>query len=141
MFMNRPKLQEFIHKLCDDLEIDTKPTINEKLEYTFSLLDDIELYMIEFEDHAFIRCNIAELKDEKKAELLAFLMNENFLGQGTGRTTIGIDESEKNLTLSLLMPYELNYIFFKEKIEDFVNFVYYLRDEITKFFSENITLL
>lgn len=138
--MEQAKLQDFIHKLCDDLEIELKPTINENMEYNLSIFENLDLYIIEFNDHAFIRCNLQEIPKDKKEELLTFLMSANFIGEYTGGSAIGMDEEEKNLTLSLLMPYELNYILFKERIEDFVNYVYYIRDEITQFTSDNKSL-
>jgi len=138
--MEQAKLQDFIHRLFDDLEIAPKPTINENREYNLPIFDDIDLYIIEFDDHAFIRCNLQEMPKDKKEDLLTFLMGANFIGQQTGGAAIGLAEEEKNLTLSLLMPYELNYILFKEKIEDFVNYVYYIRDEITQFSSANKSL-
>ncbi len=138
--MEQAKLQDFIHRLCDDLEIDPKPTINENREYNLSIFDNINLYIIELDDHAFIRCNLYEMPKEKKEDLLTFLMGANFIGQETGGSAIGLDEEEKNLTLSLLMPYELNYILFKEKLEDFINYVYYIRDEIVQFSSANKSL-
>jgi len=138
--MKQAKLQDFIHRLFDELEITPQPTINENREYNLPIFNDIDLYIIEFDDHAFIRCKLQEMPKDKTEDLLTFLMSANFIGKETDDSAIGLDEDEKNLTLSLLMPYELNYILFKEKVEDFVNYVYYIRDEITQFFSDNKSL-
>lgn len=60
-------------------------------------------------------------------------MHANFLGQGTGGASIGIDQDEKSLTLSLAIPYEVKYETFKEHLEDFLNYVGYWRDQIEAF--------
>jgi hypothetical protein len=41
------------------------------------------------------------------------------------------------LTLSHGFPYEMNYQAFKESVEDFVNYVVYWREEVSKFEREN----
>ena len=74
---------------------------------------------------------------EKRQELLfAFLMKANFLGQGTGGSAIGIDKEEKHLTLSLDLPYEVNYEIVREKLEDYINFMDYWADEVEKFVKQ-----
>ena len=60
-------------------------------------------------------------------------MRANFLGQGTGGARIGLDPNEKFLTLSCGFPYEMKYQDFKEKIEDFANYLLCWRAEIEKF--------
>jgi len=45
--------------------------------------------------------------------------------------------NEKDLTLSLGLPYELNYSIFREKFEDFVNYLVYWKEEVTKFEQES----
>jgi len=60
------------------------------------------------------------------------LMKANLLGQGTGEQAIGLDHEEKSLTLSCIIPYDINYKEFKEKIEDFVNYLDYWRLESEK---------
>ena len=57
-------------------------------------------------------------------------MRGNFLGQGTGGGVLAMDDNEKFLTLTLTMPYDINYKNFKETLEDFVNFADYWRQEL-----------
>lgn len=62
-----------------------------------------------------------------------YLMKANFLGQGTGGSVISIDPNEKFLTLSLSIPYEVNYRQVRDRFEDFLNYVDYWREEIKTF--------
>ena len=59
-------------------------------------------------------------------------MKANFLGQGTGDATIGLDENENFLTLSLVLPYDMNYKMFKDALEDFVNYLDYWKEELIR---------
>ena len=63
-------------------------------------------------------------------------MKANYLGQATGSSRIGLSSDEKFLTLSLGMPYEMNYRIFREIVEDFVNFVLYWREEVANFVKQ-----
>ncbi len=62
-----------------------------------------------------------------------YLMKANFLGQGTGGGIISLDPNEKFLTLSLHIPYEVNYRQVRDRFEDFLNYVDFLREEIKTF--------
>ena len=59
-------------------------------------------------------------------------MKANFLGQGTGGATIGLKEDESFLTLSLSLPYEMNYRAFKDAVEEFVNYLEYWKSEAAR---------
>ena len=61
-----------------------------------------------------MQAKICPCPEKKQEELFIFLMRANFLGQGTGGARIGLDSEEKFLTLSLGLPYEMNYQGFKE---------------------------
>lgn len=79
---------------------------------------------------------IKALPAKKHETLFAWLMKANFLGQGTGGAAIGIDKDEKYLTLSLDLPYEVNYEIVREKLEDYINFMDYWADEVEKFVKQ-----
>lgn len=66
-------------------------------------------------------------------EFYVYLMKANFLGQGTGGGAISLDPNEKFLTLSLYIPYEVNYKQVRDRFEDFLNYVDFLRKEIKVF--------
>ena len=77
-----------------------------------------------------MQADIAICPNKRKEELFIYLMRANLLGQATGGCRIGLSQNEKVLTLSLGLPYELNYSVFKEKFEDFVNYLVYWREEM-----------
>jgi len=70
------------------------------------------------------------LELQKKEEAFIYLMKANLLGQGTGNQVLGLDPEEKTLTLSCIIPYDMDYREFKERIEDFVNYLDYWRLEV-----------
>jgi len=67
---------------------------------------------------------------QRREECLTLVMRANFLGQGTGGAVIGLDAEEKYLTLSLTIPYEVEFKTFNELLDDFVNYVDYWREQV-----------
>lgn len=67
-----------------------------------------------------------------KESLFIYLMKANFIGQGTGGGIIALDPDEKFLTLSLIIPYEVNYRIFRDKLEDFVNYLEFWKSELNR---------
>jgi len=63
-------------------------------------------------------------------------MHANLLGQGTGGAALGWEEDENLLTLSLAIPYEINYTEFKQNVEEFANFTAYWKEELKQFKEE-----
>jgi hypothetical protein len=62
--------------------------------------------------------------DEDK--LFSYLLFANYLGQGTGRSVIGLHPSQPSIILSQVIFYPIDYPDFKERIEEFCNFIDYL---------------
>lgn len=131
-------LREFLEKLCTELAINT-PKLNERKVYPLSLGKEF-IAIRDLDPGIALHAQICEAPKKKKEDLFIYLMRANLLGQGTGGTRIGLDPDEKFLTLSFGLPYELNYQKFRETIEDFVNYVIYWREEVTKFENEETIL-
>lgn len=127
-------LQDFLEKLCKELAIAT-PKLNDQKHYLLKVTD-VPLAIKDLNPGIAIHAHICEAPKKKKEELFMLLMRANLLGQGTGSTRIGLDPNEKFLTLSLGLPYELNYQTFRESIEDFVNYLIYWQEVVAKFESE-----
>lgn len=128
-------LREFIKQLCKELAIGI-PKLSEKKIYPFRLTSDVEVALKDLEPGVAMQAQICPCPKLKREEIFIYLMRANLLGQGTGGSRIGIDQDEKFLTLSLGLPYEMNYKIFKEALEDFVNYLIYWRDVVTKFERE-----
>jgi hypothetical protein len=125
-------LREFIQQLCKELAVDV-PKLNEKKVFPFKLNDNVEVTLKDLEPGVGLQAQICPSPKMKKEEIFIYLMRANLLGQGTGGSRIGMDQDEKFLTLSLGLPYEMNYKIFKETLEDFVNYLIYWRDIVAKF--------
>ena len=127
-------LQDYLEKLCKELAIGV-PKLNEHKVFPFRLGEE-SIAIKDLSPGISLHALICEPPNKKKEELFIYLMRGNLLGQGTGGSRIGLDSNEKFLTLSLGLPYELNYQIFRETIEDFVNYLVYWREEVTKFGTE-----
>lgn len=128
-------LRNYLETFCKELEIDIPPKSKESMSYQLKLANET-ITIKDLDPGIAMHAEICEAPKNKKEELFIFLMRANLLGQGTGSNRIGLDQNEKFLTLSLGLPYEINYQTFKETVEDFVNYVIYWREEVAKF--ENI---
>ena len=135
-----PMLQEFLERLCGELAIAPVPKLNEKKFFSFRLGEEIEAQLRDLDPGVAITAKIADCPDKRREDLFIFLMRANLLGQGTGGARIGLDINDKFLTLSLGLPYEMNYRSFTENMEDFVNYLVLLREEVTKFENEETIL-
>lgn len=131
-------LRQYLELLCSELEIEPAPKLNEQKFYPFRFSEDLLVQMRDLEPGVAMHANICLCPETKKEDLFIYLMRANLLGQGTGGSRIGLDANEKFLTLSRGLPYEMNYQLFKESVEDFVNYLFYWREEVTKFEKETI---
>jgi hypothetical protein len=129
-------LEKFIDQICSDLHVDAPAKIHNQQIFIFTLNENVQLKLKELSPGISIQAKISPCPKKKKEELFLLLMRANFLGQGTAGARIGLDQDENFLTLSLGLPYELNYQSFKEHLEDFVNYLIYWKDQIAKFEQE-----
>ena len=128
-------LTDFLERLCKELAIHSLPKRNE-LKIVPLRIGNESIALKDLDPGMALQAQICLCPEKKKESLFIYLMRANLLGQGAGGARIGLDSDEKFLTLSLGLPYELNYQTFKETIEDFVNYLIYWQNEIGKFESE-----
>ena len=125
-------LQEFIDQVCAELSISPTPLMDEKK--TFFFLIGVEVIEIKELLLGFaLKGKITPCPEKKREELFLKLSLANYLGQQTGISRIGLSLDEKDLTLSLEIPYETTYRAFREHLEEFVNFILYWRKEVKTF--------
>ena len=122
-------LEELLKKLCKELKINT-PTIDKERRYLLNFNKKISITAMEQKPDIFLQSSITKAPSERKEEIFSHVMRGNLLGQGTGDTVIGIDEKEKFFTLSFTLPWEINYSDFRDKIEDFINYLIFWKKEI-----------
>ncbi|MBY0529684.1 MAG: type III secretion system chaperone [Rhabdochlamydiaceae bacterium] len=125
-------LEQHLKRLFEDLELSAAVIKGEDDGYTVPLNDTLKVEIKELDPGLSFYTVLGALPTAKKEELFIYLMKANFLGQGTGGGTIALDDEEKFLTLSLVLPYDMNYITFKEALEDFVNYAEYWKRELLR---------
>ena len=125
-------LESLIKKLAEELELDWIPPKEESNTYHLPLNEDLTIRIQELDPGLAFWARIAPCPKEKREDLFILLMKANFLGQGTGNNTIGLDENENFLTLSSVLPYDMNYKMFKDALEDFANYRDYWKEEIIR---------
>lgn len=132
-------LRDFLVEICKELAI-VPPKLNEQKIYPFRLTKEAEIELKDLDPGVSLQAKICPCPEKKREDLFIYLMRANLLGQGTGGGRIGIDSDEKFLTLSLGLPYEINYKIFKDTLEDFANYLAFWRDEVAKFEREETIL-
>lgn len=126
-------LEPLIKTLAEELELDAIPVREEGNVYHVHLNTDLKIRIQELDPGLSFWAQIAPCPKEKREDLFILLMKANFLGQGTGNSTIALDENENFLTLSSVLPYDMNYKMFKDALEDFANYRDYWKEEIARY--------
>ncbi len=119
---------DHLKELCEDLEIEPKEA--KQGAQFLRLNESLSIGVKNLEPGVFLSSPICPLPKMKREELLIHLMKANLFGQGTLGAVIGFKENESLLTLSLAMPYDMEYRLFREAFEDFANIVEFWRDEV-----------
>lgn len=105
-------------------------------KWTVKLSDKEEVTIWEIPSGIHLHAIIGSLPSGNREDLFIHFMQANFLGQGTGESVIGLDPEENFLTLSLSIVYEMNYRIFKDKLEEFFNYLNYWREELNRMEQE-----
>ncbi len=121
-------LKDLLQQLCQDLGLGTVPTLDEHKVHHLKI-GSFDIAMRDLDPGFYFSSNIGPLPKKKTEDFLMLLMKANFLGQGTGGATLGLKEDESYLTLSLSLPYEMNYKAFKDSLEEFANFIEFWKKE------------
>lgn len=101
-------------------------------KWTIKVSDREEVVLHELNPGIHFHGVIAPLPLGNREDLFIYLMQANFLGQGTGGCVIGLDPNDQHLTLSMTIMYDLNYRIFKDKLEEYFNYLGYWREEVKK---------
>lgn len=125
-------LEQLINRLAEELEFEEIPKQEEGNAYTVPLNPQLTVRIQQLDTGLSFWARIGPCPTVKREELFIYLMKANFLGQGTGGSAIALDENENFLTLSLVLPYDMNYKMFKDGFEDFANYLDYWRGELIR---------
>lgn len=123
-------LDAFILTLSEELELSQVPKKDPMNQFILPLNAEQVIILKEEGEGIWLRGRIGALPQQRQEELCMYLMKGNFLGQGTGKSVIGLTEDEKFLTLSVVLPYDMNYKEFKLSLEEFANYLGFWQEEI-----------
>ncbi|MCB1107520.1 MAG: type III secretion system chaperone [Chlamydiia bacterium] len=134
------ELEKLVEMLAQELKLPALPQKDKNGCYQLKINPSIDILMKALEPGVFIYAKMLPIpKEGNKEALFIHLMKANLLGQGTGGAAIGIDEGEKFFTLSLSLPFEVNYKTFHENLEDYLNYIDYWKEEIPKLQAQIMT--
>jgi hypothetical protein len=125
-------LENLLKTLAEELEMEEMPNKGEGGFYSLALNPELTVAIQERDPGVAFLARIGPCPKEKREDLFILLMKANFLGQGTGGAVIALEENENFLTLSSVLPYDMNYKIFKEALEDFTNYLDYWKEELVR---------
>ncbi len=125
-------LEKLLQKLSGELEIIEAPIKNELGVFLVKLTDQLQIQVKELDPGISFYTTLEPLPIINREEAVIYLMEANFLAQGTGGSVISLDDHEKFLTLSLVLPYDMNYKTFKDELEEFANYADYWKEELIR---------
>ncbi len=131
--MERSKLITHLQELAANLELEDIAIEKTKRPVRMIFSPHHAIDFRELPKGISMSSTIGPCPQKNKEDFYLFLMRANFLGQGTGKTVIGMDLEEKNLTLSSYIPYDLDFKKFKESVENLLNFAAYWAEELDRY--------
>lgn len=101
--------------------------------YVINVSQGVEVWARDLNPGVFFKSILFPLiRPKDREDFFIYLGKANFLGQGTGGAVISLDAEEKLLTFSLCISYDINYRIFRDKLEDFVNYLEFWRSELKR---------
>ncbi len=132
-------LEDHLKRLSSDLGMKEIPQKNDQGIYSWPFEPNIDVAIKEQNPGVFLYATLGPCPQKRKEDLFIRLMEANFMGQGTRGAVIGLEE-DMNLSFSLDLSHELEYSYFFEQLEEFVNYVDFWRSELTRFGEESNAL-
>jgi hypothetical protein len=108
-------------------------------DFVVHINDQIDIWLRDLKPGISVKSligNIPTISD--KEEFFSYLCRANYIGQGTGGSVISMDPNEKFLTLSIILTYEVNYRIFRDKLEDFLNYLEFWKSELKRLETRQI---
>src|SRR3972149_5706175 len=112
-------LKELMQRLLTDLGKEKNlQIIEEKGGVPLRFVPDLVISLVELNPGLLMMGTLPPPMKTNREALFSFLMQANFLFQGTERFALGLDADGKFLTLSTWIPYEIDYTGFKNILEE-----------------------
>jgi len=127
-------LKRYMDQLATEMEIrDSLESTTTPGTYLFPIDEHTEAEIREDSTGIHLFCAICPAPAQNMEDFLQHAMHANLFGQGTMGATLALDSSGKQLTLSQVIDYNIEYERFKEKLEDFLNAIEMWREEAASF--------
>ncbi len=125
-------LQQYIQRLCADLELEESMPVGDKQNYVLDLNARLRLRFSLLGETIYLQGTVCPCPKEKREEIFIYLMRANLLGQGTGGAILSLDEKETNIRLNKALAPSIDYSSFKYAVEEFANYMDYWKEEVEK---------
>ncbi|MCI5052810.1 MAG: type III secretion system chaperone [Simkaniaceae bacterium] len=129
-------LEEHLSRLSEEMNNETLFAKEKEKDFKLFIDDETIVHLHYLQPELLMNARLRHLPKKNLEAFFIYLMQANYLGQGTGRSVIGLEPSEKFLTLSHLIPYEMNYTLFKDAIESYLNHLTFWQSEIDRYIRE-----
>ncbi len=126
-------LEHLISSLCEKLNRPFDKEKNQEDFYTLTLNDELTFELKEQYPGFYIKSDIGEMPDGSHEDLLIHFMKANYLGQGTGGSTLALSPDTKRLMLVLNIGEDTNAREFSDHIETFANYLDYWKAYLEKY--------
>jgi hypothetical protein len=113
----------YIEQLSKDLILSHHSLREGEGKHVLQLGNDLTASITLREGDFFLQGMLGACPASNAEEFLCTLMHANLFGQGTHGAVIGMSDSGNMLTFSQALPAPPNYPQFKEKLEDFINYL------------------
>lgn len=124
-------IDQYLKRLSNDLKLSEFYLQVAPKHFKLLINDFQELEIIELQDGYFMTYPVGKVMDDLDLEkFFSYLMHANFLGQGTGKSSLGLHPSEKIMTLSMTIFFDVDYSFFKERLEEMLNYIDYWKEHL-----------
>lgn len=125
-------LNQFVEKLSKTLSLEIPPTSDTKGEFTLSLTPSLTILLKDNPAPGItLFSTLGPLPEKKKDEFTLYAMSANLFGKETGSAFLGCDKEGKMVTLTSFLPFEANYGYFLDSLEEFANYAECWQGELT----------
>ena len=123
-------LENHLEALYKELGTPQIPEKQSDESYFIEITSNAKLCVRELFPGFVFFANVGVVPSVETEERYIEWMEANFLGNGTGRSKLGLDETGKHVILTMHVPDDVNYRDFKSDIEEFANFADYWSEKL-----------
>lgn len=126
------EIQEYTTQIIEQLGLVSDSYPNENKMFKLDFGGRIVVNYADLHPGVYFVSAVGPIPERGREVVITALMHLNLLGKGTADGVIGYDEEIKQLTFSMAVPYRVQFGEFKNKLEDFVNYVELWKEELKK---------